>query len=132
MKKTTTSVRLKWLMEQRNLKQADILRLCEPYLKEYGMTMSRGSFSQYVSGAVEPGQWKLTILGLALNVSEAWLMGYDVPMEREQPTPAPEQEPERGEIATLFASLSEENQRRLLDFAQVLLVAQQAEHGSQG
>ena len=125
MKKTTTSARLKWLMEQRNLKQADILRLCEPYLKEYGITMSRGSFSQYVSGAVEPGQWKLTILGLALNVSEAWLMGYDVPMEREQPAPAQGEEPERAEIATLFASLTEENQRRLLDYAELLLQAQQ-------
>lgn len=130
MKKTITSARLKWLMEQRNLKQADILRLCEPYLKEYGITMSRGSFSQYVSGAVEPGQWKLTILGLALNVSEAWLMGYDVPMEREQTAPSSTREPERGEIAMLFASLTEENQQRLLDFAQVLLQAQQASSDS--
>lgn len=119
MKKTTTSARLKWLMEQRNLKQADILRLCEPYLKEYGITMSRGSFSQYVSGAVEPGQWKLTILGLALNVSEAWLMGYDVPMEREEPAPA--LKAEREEFVNLFTALDPENRQRILDLMKALL-----------
>ncbi|MEG1497684.1 MAG: hypothetical protein RR385_09965, partial [Clostridiales bacterium] len=34
-------------------------------------------------GKVEPGQEKLTILGLTLGVSEVWLMGYDVSMERD-------------------------------------------------
>ena len=34
------------------------------------------------SGKVEPTQEKLVVLGLALNVNEAWLMGFDVPMER--------------------------------------------------
>ena len=38
--------------------------------------------SQYCSGKTEPNQEKLFILGNALNVSEAWLMGFDVPMER--------------------------------------------------
>ena len=107
MKKTTTSARLKWLMEQRNLKQADILRLCEPYLKEYGITMSRGSFSQYVSGAVEPGQWKLTILGLALNVSEAWLMGYEVPMERNITPTADASDGRTQEYIQLFSLLND-------------------------
>ena len=30
----------------------------------------------------------LYILGKALNVSEAWLMGYDVPMQAEQIAPS--------------------------------------------
>lgn len=42
--------------------------------------MGRNDISQYVSGKVEPSQWKLTILAKALNVSEVWLMGYDVPI----------------------------------------------------
>lgn len=47
--------------------------------------------------------------------------------------PAPElASPERDEVYTLFTSLSDENQKRLLDYARVLLKAQQAGPDSQG
>lgn len=82
----STATRLKLLMEQRDLKQADILRLAQPYCEKYKVKIGKSDMSQFVSGKVKPGQWKLTILGLALNVSEAWLMGLDVPMEREKKT----------------------------------------------
>lgn len=85
MKKYTTSDRLKQLMAVRNLKQADIVRAVEPFCKRYNIKFGKSILSQYISGGVEPGQEKLTILGMALNVSEVWLMGYDVPMEREMP-----------------------------------------------
>lgn len=78
MKKETTSSRLKQIMIERGLKQIDIVRLCEPFCKMYGIKMGRNDVSQYVSGKVIPKQDKLTILGMALNVSESWLMGYDV------------------------------------------------------
>lgn len=78
----TTADRLKQIMAQRNLKQTDILRMAKPYCEKYNIKMGKSDLSQFVNGKVEPGQWKLTILGLALNVSEAWLMGLDVPMER--------------------------------------------------
>lgn len=45
--------------------------------------MQKNDLSQYVSGKVEPRQDKLTILGLALNVNEVWLMGYNVPPDRD-------------------------------------------------
>lgn len=83
MKKESTAVRLKKVMSDRNLRQIDILELCKPYCQKYKVKLGRNDLSQYVSGKVEPGQKKLTILGMALNVSEAWLMGFDVPMERE-------------------------------------------------
>lgn len=82
MKNTTTSNRLQEILKQRKLKQADVLRLCEPLCKKYNVKMGRNDLSQYVSGKVQPKQDKLTILGMALNVSEVWLMGYDVPMVR--------------------------------------------------
>ena len=44
--------------------------------------MNKSDISQYCSGKTEPNQDKLFILGIALDVSEAWLMGYDVPMKR--------------------------------------------------
>lgn len=81
--KETTSIRLKRIMEERNLKQIDILKLAEPFCKKYKVKLNKSDLSQFVSGKVVPGQWKLTVLGLALNVSEVWLMGHDVPMERD-------------------------------------------------
>ena len=80
--KITTSERLKQIMSERNLKQVDVLALTEPVTREYGVRVSKSDLSQYVSGKTEPKQDKLTVLGRALNVSEAWLMGYDVPRSR--------------------------------------------------
>lgn len=86
----TTAIRLRRIMEERGLKQRDILEKAAPYCEKYKVKLNKSDLSQFVNGKVVPGQWKLTILGMALGVSETWLMGYDVPMEREQPTPATE------------------------------------------
>ena len=85
MKKYTTSERLKQIMSEKGLKQVDILRLAKPFCEKTGISLGKSSLNQYISGYAEPGQHKLYILGLALNVSEAWLMGYDVPIERTPP-----------------------------------------------
>lgn len=82
MKKYSTAQRLRQVMEARNMRQVDVLEAAEPYCKKYGVKLGKNALSQYLSGKVEPGQEKLTILGMALGVSEAWLMGYDVSMER--------------------------------------------------
>ena len=82
MKKENTSLRLKKIMAERNLRQVDILERTKPFCTKYDVKMNKSDLSQYVSGKVEPSQEKLVILGLALNVSEAWLMGLDVPIER--------------------------------------------------
>lgn len=121
MKTETTSMRLKQIMSERNLKQVDILRLCQPYCEKYNIKLGKSDLSQFISGKVEPGQWKLTILGCALNVSEAWLMGFDVPKERLVtvseppkasnivPFPEMEQVPLIGKIACGTPILAEEN-----------------------
>ena len=82
MKRKTTSERLKQLMEERNLKQVDILNLSLPICAKYNIKMNKSDISQYVSSKVEPSQEKLVVLGLALNVTEAWLMGFDVSPQR--------------------------------------------------
>ena len=74
MKKENTAIRLKRIMSDRNLRQVDILNLTEPYCKKYDVKMNKSDISQYCSGKTEPNQDKLFILGIALNVSEAWLM----------------------------------------------------------
>lgn len=69
-------------MKERNLRQIDILNLTMPYCEQYGIKFNKSDLSQYISGKTEPNQDKLAILGMALNVSESWLMGFDVPMTR--------------------------------------------------
>ena len=106
----TTAERLKFLMDTRNLKQVDILRMAEPYCKMFNIKLGKNDLSQYVNGRSRPMQKKLTILGLALNVSEAWLMGFDVPMERKT-TPIDKEADEREqEFIALYRGLSPEKQ----------------------
>ena len=80
-KKSNTAERLKEIMNQRGLKQIDIVNAAQPFCKKYGVKLGRNDVSQYCAGKVEPNQRKLTILALALNVSEVWLMGYDEPIK---------------------------------------------------
>lgn len=81
MKAATTAERLKKIMQERNIKQSEIIEKAQPYCEKYGVKLGKNDLSQYVNGKVEPGQKKLSILALALNVNEAWLMGYEVPIE---------------------------------------------------
>ena len=78
MKTSSTALRLNEFMQKNGLKQIDIINRAKPCCSEYGVKLSKSDLSQYVSGKVEPGQNKLYILARALNVSEAWLMGYEV------------------------------------------------------
>lgn len=45
--------------------------------------INKSLISNYLSGAFKAKQDKLDIIAKVLNVSEAWLMGYDVDMERD-------------------------------------------------
>ena len=71
----TTAERLRTLMAERGLKQADILRLAEEVSGPERLTKT--DLSQYVSGKVRPGPGKLRLLATALGVGEAWLLGYE-------------------------------------------------------
>lgn len=65
--------RLRKAMDAKGKKQADLMR-------ETGL--DRGSISSYLSGKYEPKQKAILKLAKALDVSEAWLLGYEVPMAR--------------------------------------------------
>lgn len=82
MCKVTTAERLKEWMEKTGSRQVDILERAKPFCKKYGVKLTKSALSQYISGKSEPHQDKLFILGCALNVDEAWLMGYPVAPER--------------------------------------------------
>lgn len=50
MKRFTTSQRLRQIMEERNLKQVDILNKVLPYCAKFDVKMNKSDISQYVSG----------------------------------------------------------------------------------
>lgn len=87
--KNTTAARLQQVMNERNLKQVDVISLSKVHQKELGVKLGKSALSQYINGKSTPDQEKLVLLARTLGVSEAWLMGYDVPMTKEeQPTNA--------------------------------------------
>ena len=65
--------RIKTALSIRGMKQSDLCRLTK---------IPKSALSQYISGAYDPKQDRIYLISRALNVSEAWLMGLDVPMER--------------------------------------------------
>lgn len=81
-KVSNTSQRLQQIMAERGLRQVDIVNKCQPFCRQFHISINKANVSIWVKGTVEPNQDKLFVLGHALNVSEAWLMGYDVPMAR--------------------------------------------------
>lgn len=73
--------RLNQALSLRNMKAAELA-------EKTGMHKSR--ISQYTNGVYEAKQDALYKIAKALDVNEAWLMGYDVAMERKAPTEYPD------------------------------------------
>ena len=69
----TISDRIKEGMALRDLKQTDLAERTG---------ISKGALSSYISGRYVPKQNNIYLISKALNVSEAWLMGNDVPYDR--------------------------------------------------
>ena len=115
-RKSNCAERIATALSIRSMKQAE---LCER------TKIPKSAISQYISGAFEPKQDRIYLIANALNVSEAWLMGYDVPMEREinKKNPTERENLTAGEKAMLelFRRVPEENQRIVLDMIRVAL-----------
>lgn len=74
-KVSTISERLQIAMDKRKIKQIDLARVAD---------VNQGALSRYIKGSYEPKSATIYKLALALDVSDMWLEGYDVPMERSQ------------------------------------------------
>ncbi len=71
---STCSARLSAALHIRGIKQVDLCAKTK---------IPKSAMSQYLKGTFEPKQDRIELIARALNVNEAWLMGYDdVPMER--------------------------------------------------
>ena len=69
----TFSNRLQKAMDIHNMKQVDLVEKTH---------LDKTLINKYLAGIMKAKQDKLTILADALNVNEVWLMGYDIPMDR--------------------------------------------------
>lgn len=81
-RKYSTKDRLKQIMKERKLKQIDIINMSKPFQEKFNIKLSKSNMSEYVNGKSSPDQAKIYLLANTLDVSEPWLMGYDVPKER--------------------------------------------------
>jgi transcriptional regulator with XRE-family HTH domain len=98
-------------------------------MKQYELcklaNVPKSSLSLYLSGAYEPKQDRVYDMAKALNVSEAWLMGYDVPMERQERKKhsSDKMELTEGEkmLLVLFRRVPEDKQELVLQMIRVAL-----------
>lgn len=74
MLEDTFANRLKKALDYNNMKPIDLARKTN---------INKSLISSYLSGVCKAKQDKLDVIARTLDVSEAWLMGYDVDMDRE-------------------------------------------------
>jgi len=90
--KVTFAERLNEALSIRGLKKIELSRM---------IGIPKSAVSQYCSGNVIPKQMWTHAIALALNVSESWLMGYNVPMNRDYEKSLLTEERLRGIIGVL-------------------------------
>lgn len=84
----TFTERLNQAIREQNLRQVDLVKktkeVMKKYIKDYdGDGIDKTLLNKYIKGVAIAKQDNIFILAKALNVSEGWLMGYDVDMDRE-------------------------------------------------
>ena len=101
-------------LDIKGMKQSELCKLAK---------VPKSSLSLYLSGAYEPKQNRIYDMARVLNVSEAWLMGYDVPMERQEKTSPEEPKLSEGEkmMLDLFRLVPEDKQQMVLEMIRVAL-----------
>lgn len=98
------------------LNKAIALRGIKPIELSEKTGIDKSKISSYMSGRYKAKQDGVYLLAQALNVNEIWLMGYDVPMERQKvesnvfpTTDIPEKVPVVGKISAGLPILATEN-----------------------
>ena len=124
--------RIKQGLQMRNMKQVELA-------DKTGI--DKGQISSYLSGKYKPKQENLSLLAAALDVSEYWLMGLDVSMEREGSEEDVSEQRKRVEayirgiyemrepemVLKLYEQLTEENRAKVRLYMERLLAVQKME-----
>ncbi|MDT3897314.1 XRE family transcriptional regulator, partial [Staphylococcus aureus] len=91
--------RLKQIMSERKISQSELSRRTG---------IGRNSISDYLNGKYEAKQDKVFELAKALNVNEAWLMGFDISKNRKI---------ENNDITSIYNKLTPPRQKNVLNYA---------------
>ena len=135
MEQKAIKERLKQAIQMRGIKQVELA-------DKTGI--DKGQISSYLSGKYKPKQENLSLLAAALDVSEYWLMGLDVEMEREDTETVIREQRKRFEAYTrgiyenkeaeillkLYEQLTEENRAKARRYMERLLAVQKMEEES--
>ena len=108
---STTAKRIREGMELRGIKQSELA-------EKTGI--SKGALSSYLSERYLPKQNNIFLIAKALNVSEAWLMGGDVPIERVPETQASAESSINASDTQLFSYFHQLNsigKSKVIDYA---------------
>lgn len=74
------ATRIRKALSIRNMKQSELCQRTK---------IASSAMSEYLSGKYEPKQDKIYLMSEALNVDPVWLMGFDVPMEKDDKKRSP-------------------------------------------
>ena len=114
----TCANRIRTALKCRRMKQVELCELAN---------VPESSMSLYLKGAYEPKQDRIYTMARVLNVNEAWLMGYDVPMDREKPITESPQQMALSEYEQMMLDLlrrvPEDKQKMVIDVIQTVLDA---------
>lgn len=92
---STTAKRLHDAMDMAHKRQADLV---------IDTGLNKSTISRYCSGDAEPKAIAISKLAAALDVTEMWLWGYDVPMER------PESQKKNDQLVKLVVRMRSDNE----------------------
>lgn len=115
-RKSNCAERISTALSIRRMKQSELCAKTK---------IPKSAMSQYINGSFEPKQDRIYLIAQALSVSEAWLMGYDVPMERDsRKNSSPDKvELSEGEklLLELFRKIPEDQQGLVLNLIRAAL-----------
>ena len=116
--------RLKEAMNDKGYRQIDVVEKYAEFCKRKGITdlkLPRSQLSMHLSGKFEPSSQRIAILAKVLDVSEAWLIGYDVPKG------APSLDLQPDIVVEQYDRLTDTNKARLLAYLEALIDSQGGE-----
>lgn len=100
--------RIRKALSIRNMTQSELCRRTK---------IATSAMSEYLKGLYDPKQDKLYLMSEALNVDPVWLMGFDVPMEKQDKKISPHDPTlTEGEklVLELFRQIPEDQQPMVL------------------
>ena len=111
--KVSCASRIREALNLRGMKQVELV-------EKTGL--GKSAISQYCSGRYIPKQNATYLIAKALDVSEAWLMGYDVPIDRVESIKTTVTREEK-DILDLVSKLDAEDKQNLKNYINGVLLA---------